>query len=166
MKEIISFNYYRKTWGGVKEMQEEILRRLKTDARTMDDHYNCFSVRSSIFRDSEPIFFLTYIRPEVMDVLIYAILKQYDDIASENVPVLSHLELVDILVHFGLALIVRDTHLPENINDFRNFDLEDNWNIWSDYNDEVFSLLFFETMNWNDLQEYLYNLSWTKENSK
>src|SRR5690606_32204450 len=100
--------------------------------------------------------------PDVMDLLIYAIQKYYDDIALDEGSILTHVEMVDLLVHFDLAVIVRDTHIPEEIKDYRSFDMVDNWSIWNEYTDEILDLPFFKMMNWEHLQERLYTLSLDK----
>lgn len=156
--------YFRFQYKEGVIMQEQILKQLKDETQIMSEKLFCYSVRHSVFRDEPPVFLLSKIMPELMDVLIYALQKRYSIIAEENVETMTHGDVASLMIGQGFAVPVEDTHIPESIANYRSFDLYDNWDIWDLHDEAIFKLPVIQNIDWEAFAEKFYALSSQKVN--
>lgn len=144
-------------------MQEQVLEQLQSEREPQGADTYCYSLRHSCLREDNPVFLLSKVKPDVMDVLIFEIQRRYAETAdTENETVITHGEVANILISEGLAESVADTHIPESISGYRSFDLFDNIEIWESNAERIESLPVIESFDWQRIQERLYAIGLNK----
>lgn len=165
MRKRMHYMYYRFQYhyqGGIK-MQEQVLLHLKQEQDPKGEGTYCYSIRHSCLRESDPVFLLSMVKPDVMDVLIFEIQRRYAEMIDEDVPtIITHDEVAGILFEEGLAESVADTHIPETIVGYRSFDLYDNWDIWDRSAEQIENLPVIQHYDWEKIQNMLYSIGVNK----
>lgn len=161
-----SFMYYRFQFnyqGGTTMFQEQVIEKLQTELEAKGVDTFCYSLRHSCLQEENPVFLLSTIKPDVMDVLIFEIQRRYAETTDEETEtIITHSEIAGILISEGVAESVVDTHIPESISGYRSFDLFDNIEIWEASAERIESLPVIESFDWEKIQERLYSIGLNK----